>query len=124
MEPGDDFMIGKELLQEIFYQDGQFDIIDLDEMTINLQNSSLATLQPGIGTTLFRMHSLAHGWVNSSIPDQDRDRYRAAAVLLLALGAPNECTPYGQYLAIHINHLSRVLNQVHVNDAVSSPQHK
>jgi tetratricopeptide (TPR) repeat protein len=117
METGENFRIGKEILHEIFYENGQFDLLNLDEMMINLQNSSLATLMPGIGTNLFRMHPLAHGWVHSSIPDQQRAKYQAAAVLLLALGARNDYTPSGQYLASHVNHLSRIWNQLHVNDA-------
>jgi hypothetical protein len=98
-------------------RNGQFDVLNLDEMNINLQNAPLATLTPGIGTTLFQMHPPAHGWVHSSIPDQDRPGLQAAAVLMLALGARGDYLPFAQYLTSHVEYLSPICSQLHINDA-------
>jgi tetratricopeptide (TPR) repeat protein len=105
MRAGEGFEAARDMLKDIFHRDGQWNNIYLDETTASLQNYSLVTLSPGNDTTLLQMHPLFHGWVQCSIQEKDRPKFRSAAALLLALGARKKPTCSGQYLASHVNHL-------------------
>jgi tetratricopeptide (TPR) repeat protein len=116
---GNEFYMGKELLEDIFHRQGKFDVTDLDQMTISLQNFSLVTLSSGVDTNLVQMHPLIHGWVNSCIPEQDRAKYLAATILLLALANRQEYTPPAKYLYSHLVHLSPFWDRLLLNEAVA-----
>lgn len=113
---GESYHVGTTLLKEIFLRDGLWDITNLDELTVSLQNYSLITLVPGVDTTLLEMHSLLHGWIHSCIPEQDVSDYQSGATVLLALGASLDYTPCKQYLPGHVMHLSFLWGKMHVNE--------
>lgn len=116
LDPGSEFYIGKGLLEDIFLRDGEWDVTNLDDMMIALQSYSLVTLAPGVDTLLVQIHPVAHDWVRSCTPEDEQNRYQAAATLLLALGAREEHTPSSQYLSSHATHMGPLWDQLHVND--------
>ncbi|KIM24295.1 hypothetical protein M408DRAFT_234199 [Serendipita vermifera MAFF 305830] len=118
LEHGDDFYIGKTTLEEIFiHEDSDWNVINLDEIMISLQNYSLVTPVPGINTDLLQIHPLVHAWAHSIITPDDCRRYQLAAIVLLALGARNEHTASAQYLSNHVLHFSHLWDQLHINEA-------
>ncbi|KIM24547.1 hypothetical protein M408DRAFT_331759 [Serendipita vermifera MAFF 305830] len=117
IEHGDEFRIGKAVLEEIFLSDGQWDVTTLDNMLIALQNYSLVTLAPGVDTLLVQIHPVAHEWARSRIPNEEQAQYQAAALLLLALGAREEYTPSAQYLSSHAAHMNHLWDHLHINNA-------
>jgi tetratricopeptide (TPR) repeat protein len=84
-----------------------------------LQNHSLLTLLPGAGTQLVHMHPVAHGWVKSSVFEQDSATYQSAAILLLGLGSRWGYTPASQYLVSHITKMSSLWDELDVNNAAA-----
>lgn len=116
LEPGSEFYVGKEFLEKIFLRDGKWDVTNLDEMVVTLQSYSLVTVVPGVDTLLVQIHPVAHDWIRSCIPEDEKSRYQAAAILLLALGAREEHTPSSQYLSSHATHMKPLWDQLHVND--------
>jgi tetratricopeptide (TPR) repeat protein len=117
VEHGINFHTGKAVLLDIFMANDEWNITDLDEMMISIQNHSLVTLVPRVDTALLQMHPLAHGWIYSCIQEPDRAKYRSAASLLLSLGSRDEYTPSMQSLASHVSHMSHLWNQLDVNSA-------
>lgn len=117
VEHDDEFHSGKRLLEDIFLVDGRWDITEMDQMLILLQNYSLSTLIPGIETKLLQLHPLLHEWIYSQIPKDQLPQYQSAAVLLLALGARDDHTPSAQYLAGHVTHLSPLWKELKPNEA-------
>jgi len=119
VEHGDGYYAGRAMLKAIFLQEGKWDITELDEMIVTLQNHSLLTLLPGTGTQLVQIHPVAHGWARSCVPEQDLETYESAAILLLALGSRWEYSPASQYLVSHISHMSSVWDTLHINNAAA-----
>ena len=111
----DNFYAGKTMLEGIFLCDGEWDVTNLDEMMVSLQNYSLITILPGVGTTLLQMHPLVHEWLQSCIPREERTGYQLAASTLLALGARDAYTATMQYLGSHVTHMSPLWNDLDVN---------
>ncbi|KIM24578.1 hypothetical protein M408DRAFT_317355, partial [Serendipita vermifera MAFF 305830] len=118
-EHGDDFYAGKQVLEDIFLQDGEWDIINLDDMTLALQSYSLSVISPGVETSLLQMHPLIHEWIRSCIPESERHGYQSAAVVLLALGARKGHPATMQYLPSHVIHMSPLWDRLYVNEAVA-----
>lgn len=116
LEPGPQFYIGKELLEEIFLHNGKWNVTNLDDMVVTLQSYSLVTLTPGVDTQLIQIHPVVHDWIRSCTPEDEEKKYQAAAILLLALGAREQHTPSSQYLASHATHMGPFWDQLHVND--------
>ncbi|KIM26748.1 hypothetical protein M408DRAFT_57060, partial [Serendipita vermifera MAFF 305830] len=117
IEHGDGFLAGKTAIEGILFEEGNWDITHLDQMIISLQNCSLVSLSPGVGTTLLEMHALVHGWLQDTVPSKESSNYQSAAILLLSLGDRREYTPSARYLTSHVLHLSPIWNKLHVNDA-------
>jgi tetratricopeptide (TPR) repeat protein len=117
VEHGDGYYAGRAVLRSIFLREDKWDITDLDEMMIMLQNHSLLTLLPGAGTQRVQMHPVAHSWVKSRISEQDSETYESAAILLLALSSRWEYTPAVQYLVSHITSMSSVWDELDINNA-------
>ncbi|KIM25295.1 hypothetical protein M408DRAFT_52795, partial [Serendipita vermifera MAFF 305830] len=114
-----EFHIGKKMLRDIFLRNGEWDIINLDTMTLSLQNYSLVSLTPSVGTVLLQMHPLVHEWVRIFIPENEVDVYQSASVLLLALGARKDWTAATQYLPSHVTHMSHRWKSLNLNDATA-----
>lgn len=112
-------MVGNAFLRDLYLREGKWDIMILDEMTISLQNYSLASFSPFRDTLLVDIHPLVHEWIHSNVPEQAHIRCQSAAVLLLAMGVESTDTPWSQYLAAHIIHLRPIWNQLPVNDAAA-----
>lgn len=117
IEHGEDFLVAKAVLDEMFTHGGEWDATILDDTVISLQNYSLVTVVPGMDTSLMQRHPLVHAWAQSTLTTQDRVNYQSAAIVLLALGARNERTPVAQYLANHVSHFSPLWDQLHINEA-------
>ena len=115
----DNFDSAKAMLQDIFLPNGEWDVTNLDEMTISLQSYSLTTVIPGIDTALLQMHPLVHDWVRSCTPKDEINAFQAAAALLLALGACEEYTASTQYLASHVMHMAPLWEQLAIANASS-----
>ena len=116
LEHGEDYHIGKGLLEVIFLQNGEWDSTELDDMILSLQNYSLVRVGHGVSTSVVEMHPLIHEWTHTSIPTEEKHGYRSAAVLLLALGAHDAHRAITQYLASHVNHMFPIWNHLHVNN--------
>ncbi|KIM23915.1 hypothetical protein M408DRAFT_319259, partial [Serendipita vermifera MAFF 305830] len=119
LEPYDEIHVGKDLLEGIFLRGGDWDIGNLDEMVILLQNYSLAAIIQGVDTLLLQMHPLAHEWVRTNIPEEEKHNYQCASIVLLALGARDERTAATQYLASHVAHMAPIWDNLHVNNAMA-----
>lgn len=116
-EHGEDFIIGKTTLENIFYQGGKWSLAAFNKAIISLQNYSLVTISQGVDTRVLQMHPLTHAWVQSRISEVERPKYQATAVLLLALGARIEHTPLVRYLPNHVVQFSPILEHLHINNA-------
>lgn len=119
VEHGDDYHTGKMLLEDIFLDNGEWKITNLDDMIISLQNYSLVSTVRGVDTLLLQMHPLTHEWVHEYIPMSEKHSFQSAAILLVALGARDERTAATQYLASHITHMEPYWNHLHVNDSMA-----
>ena len=111
--------IEKNILKQIFFQDWRLDVQLLDNLSLQLQSYSLATVTSGTGTRLLHLHPLVHEWVRSCIPKDERHEYQSTAVSLLAHGGRKDYTVIMQYLASHVNHMSHLWDQLHVNSMVA-----
>ena len=116
---GNEFTVGNAFLKELFFVEEEWSITNLDEMTITLQNYSLATLIPAGEMLLLQLHPLVHEWVHSNIPEEDYHKYRSGAILLLALGDRAEYTPSSRYLTNHIIHLRPIWDRLPLNDVAA-----
>lgn len=116
---GNSFDINKRVLEEIFLRNGEWDVTNLDDMTISLQSYSLTLVVPGVETLLLQMHPLVHEWVHLCIPEDEKEEYQSAAIQLLALGSRYDHTPATQYLASHVIHMSPLWDHLQVNDTIA-----
>ncbi|KIM24464.1 hypothetical protein M408DRAFT_75869, partial [Serendipita vermifera MAFF 305830] len=119
LEHNSDFHMGKKLLEDIFFRNGEWKVTHLDDMIVSLQNYSLVTTVHGVDTLLLQIHPLVHEWVRICTLQDDQNNYHSAAILLLALGARNEFTAATQYLASHVTHMSPFWDFLHVNNAMA-----
>jgi hypothetical protein len=119
IEHGDEYRTGKTALEEIFFIDARWNVTHLDKLMVSLQKHSPITIVPGIDTNLIEMHPLLHDWVQFSLPEEFRLKYRSAAILLLALGNRFNHTPSTQYLASHVSHFSHHWGDLHINNAAA-----
>lgn len=110
------YHIGKAVLEELFLQNGQWDIENLNRLVEALQNSSFISVVPGRGTQLVDVHPLIRTWVQSRLSKEERFRYQSAAVVLLALGDREGFTPSSQYIHIHVSHLAPLWGDLKVNE--------
>ena len=115
----EDYYTAKTILEGIFLRDGEWDVTVLDDLTMQLQNYSLATITSGVDTRLLQLHPLVHEWVRSCIPKDERSEYQSASVTLLALGARLDYTVSMQYLGSHATHMSQLWDRLHVNNAAA-----
>lgn len=112
-----DYWTGRLMLDDIFLRDGEWDVTNLDEITVSLQNFSLTTVLHGFDTTLLQLHPLVHEWVRSCIPANEKHNYQSASIVLLALGARNDHTAAMQYLPSHVNYMSGLWDTLPINEA-------
>ena len=113
----DEFYSGQALLKEIFFVDGKWNVTNLDDILLSIQQYSLVSLYRSIGTRLLQMHRLLHEWVHSCIPDQDLATYESAAIILIALGSREHYTFSARYLESHVTKLSPLWGELKPNEA-------
>jgi tetratricopeptide (TPR) repeat protein len=116
---GEEFEYSKECLTTTFCPSGQWSLVELDSLITSLRSHSLVTVVSAEKVTLLQMHPLVHEWARRHLPRNDIKKFQSAAVRLLCCGARNNLHYMMQYIAVHVQALSLVRADLHVNDMMS-----
>lgn len=119
MERPLEYKMSIDLLRQLFCPNGDWDPMELDGLLEELQNYSLVTLVPVFSVITLRFHPLLHGWANDRLSSFDRILFRGAAVRLLVCGANVDDQQLRPYLSPHVDRLSLLSDELHVNDRAS-----
>lgn len=119
LDRGEEFERGRDCLKEIFYSSDGWNPVALDHIVRSLQNQSLVTVVAIDGMRVLSMYPLVHEWSRLLLIGDDVRRFRDAATRLLSCGAKHGESLTMQYLYAHIQVLSPVWGELHVNDAAS-----
>ncbi|CAG7848151.1 SubName: Full=Uncharacterized protein {ECO:0000313/EMBL:CCA74053.1} [Serendipita indica DSM 11827] len=120
MDRGHDFQEAVNLLRLIITPKGKFDEVEVDSIIEELQQSSLVSLVPLESDVKLRFHLLIHAWAYDRQNDEERKKYRDAALRLLTSLVDGDDGVYiDSDLEPHARRFIEEITMLHVNDQSS-----
>lgn len=104
------------LLKETLFLDGVWEEEELVAVLEELQQYSLVTLTPTNSIVTLRFHPLSHSWSRDRLSSSERAIYQAAFIRLLACGMTWDNEYLFEYLSLHVDAVSPIIETLHAND--------